>query len=173
MLGSKKAGRRCENLFFSFAVIVKTAIRWCEIEICQSSPLTHPHESHNDLSSTPEVWVSKEASIPMGLHFSCFSDQLHQRTRKCGIFDDARQSSVRGFTSILMSIEILSSSDSVSLIYSQFSVECFLHLFVSDFVDSNVLLRRACKLKSLLKLRQTPPFSFTADSIRAIMSFSF
>ncbi len=153
MFASKKTGRICENLFFSFSVIVKTAIRRCEIEICQSSLLTHPHESYNDLSFTPEVWVLKEASIRTDIHFFCFSDQLHQWTRKCGIFDDADQSSVRGFTSILMSIEILSSNDSVSLIYSQFSVESFLHSFVSDFVDSNVLLRRACKLKSRLKLR--------------------
>ena len=65
MLASKKAGRRCENLFFSFSVIVKAAIRRCEIEMCQSSLLTHPNESDDDRSSTPETNIpTKYAEYP-------------------------------------------------------------------------------------------------------------
>ena len=60
MFASEKAGRRRENLFFSFSVIVRTAIRRCEIEICQSSLLTHPNESHDDRSPTPEANIPKE-----------------------------------------------------------------------------------------------------------------
>ena len=47
-----------------------------------------------------------------------------------------------------MSIAIVSSNDSIISIYSQFSVHSFLHSFLTNFVDSNVILRRGGKLKS-------------------------